>query len=249
MTTPTWQAATVGSTAGAGHTNQFLSYHNASLLYQGNLVSSQTTGTGVYDDTLTQWLSQSIVTGVSQTAIGYVQLQLATIGGSPTLPLIAPLTVSLYASASGVPTGSPLATTTVSCATVYNAAVWVTVPLAASTLTPNTTYEVVTQLVGTAGHYYVWQRSNQVTGSATSPDGTTWSPQTHGLMYRVYNQSATGQLMTIYEDNGDRTVSLTYNSVGGISQVVEYTVGQTATGYLQTNCTLSYTNGLITGVS
>lgn len=239
----------MGSTANAGHTNQELVYHNAALLYQGALASSQATGTGVYDDTLTQWLSQSIVTGVSQTAIGYVQLQLSTIGGSPTLPLIAPVTVSLYASGGGVPIGASLATTTVSCTTVYNSAFWVTVPLGVSGLTPNTTYEIVTQLVGTAGHYYVWQQSNQTTGSATSPDGTSWSLQTHGLMYRVYDQSAVGNLMTIYEDDGARTVSLTYNSVGEISTVTEYTVGQTTTGYLQTTCTLSYANGLITGVS
>jgi hypothetical protein len=247
--TPTWQAATAGQRGTAGHANQFLGVHRAQILYQGTQKSSQTTGTAVYSDTLTQWLSQTITTTSGQTSIGYVQLQLAAVGGSPTLPLIPPLTVSLYADSGGAPTGSPLATTGVSCPYIYLAPFWVTIPLPVTGLAPLTTYHLVTTLVGTTGHFYVWQQSNQTSGAATSADGTAWATQAYGLMYRVYDQAAGGQMRLIYEDDGARWVQLTYNANKTISQVTEYTAGQTATGYLNSQRNLTYSNGLVIGVA
>ena len=249
VVTPTWQAATAGQNGAAGHANQFLGTHGSVFLYQGALASSQTIGSSVYSSTQSQWLAQAITTGSGQTAIGYVQLQLSTVGGSPTSAPIAPLTVSLYANSGGVPTGSPLASTTISCQYVYSAPFWVTIPLPATGLTPNHTYQIVTRPVGTTGHYYVWQQSNQVTGAATSTSGTSWAAQAFGLMYQVYDQSSAGQLQLIYEDAGARWTQLTYSTTGQISQLTEHTVGQAATGYQYTTSTLSYTNGLLTGVA
>jgi hypothetical protein len=249
VVTPTWQAATSGSRGTAGAVNQFLGTHQAQFLYQASLVSSQQTGTAAYSDSLTQWLSQTITTGVSQTAIGYVQLQLSAVGGSPTLPLIPPLTVALYADSANLPTGSAIASTIVSDSYVYSSPFWVTIPLAATGLAPSTKYHLVTSLVGTTGHYYAWQRSNQTSGAATSATGTSWTAQTYGLMYRIYDQSSTGLLQLIYEDNGARWTQLTYNANNTISQVTEYTAGQTTTGYLQSQRTLTYSNGLVVGVS
>lgn len=249
VVTPTWQTATSGQKANAGHVNQFLGTHQASYLYQGALQAFQTTGTAVYSDSLTQWLSQTITTGIAQTTIGYVQLQLSAVGGSPTLPLISPLTVSLYADLSGLPTGAAIVSATLNDSYVYSSGFWVTAPLTVTGLTPSTKYHVVTNLVGTTGHYYVWQRSNQTSGAATSATGSGWSAQTYGLMYQVYDQSTSGQLQLIYEDNGSRWTQFTYNTNGTIAQVTEYTAGQTVTGYLQSQRNLTYSNGLVTGVS
>lgn len=249
VSTPTWLAATAGQRQIAGQVNQFLGSHQAQFLYQGALQVSQVTGSGVYSDTLSQWLAQSVTTAVGQTSVGFVQLQVSAIGGSPTLNLIPPLTVSLYASSSGVPTGAPLASTTVSGAYIYSAPFWVTIPLPVSGLTPSTTYQLVTALVGTSGHYYAWQHSNQVSGAATSATGTSWAVAPYGLMYQVYDQSQVGQLQLIYEDAGARWTQLTYASNGTIAQVAEYTAGQTASGGVQSLRTLTYTNGLLTGVN
>lgn len=246
---PAYQAATVGGRANSGHSNQFLAAHTAAFVYSGGTaVSSQTTGTGVYSDTLTQWLTQKITTGASQTTAGSVQLQVAAVGGSPTLNLIPPLQVSLYADASGLPTGPALASATLAGTYVYAAPFWLTVPLAASGLTPSTPYHLVTALVGTTGHYYAWQHSNAGTGASTSQDGVTWTAVPYGLMYQVFDQTGGALLQTISDDNGARITTFAYDTSNRISQVNEYTVAQDGS-YLQSSRTLSYSNGLLTGVS
>jgi hypothetical protein len=248
-TVPAYLAATAGRSARAGQVNQFLGAHTSQFVYAGGTVqSSQATGAGVYSDTLTQWLTQRFTTGVSQTAIGSIQLQLSTIGGSPTLPLIAALQVGLYADSGGLPSGAALASATVSGTYVYSSPFWVTVPLVATGLSPGGPYHVVTAIAGTTGHYYAWQRSNQATGAASSPDGVTWTNQTYGLMYQVYDQSGTGLLQLISDDSGAHVTTFTYDSLNRISQVAEYTTAQDGTS-IQSSGTLSYSNGLMTGVS
>lgn len=247
-TIPTLQAAASGQPGNAGLINQFLASHNAQFVWSGQaLISSQSTGSGVYQSTQSQWLAQTIVTGNSQTLIGSVSLQLSAVGGSPTSALIAPLTVGLYADASGLPTGSALATATVSSQYVYSQPFWMNVPLAA-TVTASTTYHLVTNLVGTSGHYYVWQQSNQTQGAATAPDGVTWTGQAFGLMYEVFDQTASGQLSAISEDSGQVITTLTYNSLGQIATITEYAVTQNSSSITSSGI-LSYTNGLLTGVS
>lgn len=246
---PAWLAATPGRQGLAGHVTQFLGTHASTLLYQGTLATSQATGSGFFSDTQTQWLAQAITTGSAQTAIGYIQLQLSAVGGSPTSALIPPLTVSLYANNSGTPAGSPLASTTISCQAVYGAPFWVSIPLPVTGLTPSHTYQLVTTMVGTSSHYYAWQHSNQTSGAASSATGSSWTTQAYGLMYQVYDQSQVGQLQLIYEDAGARWTQFTYGTNGSIAQVTEYTAGQTATGYQQTTSTLAYSGGLLTGVS
>ena len=247
--TPAWQAATVGSEANAGHINQFLGNHQSVFLYQGTVRSSQTTGTAVYSNTLTRWLAQTITTAAGQTAIGYVQLQLAAVGGSPTTNLIAPLTVSIYADSEGFPTGSALATTALSDSYVYMSPFWVTIPLPVSGLVPLTRYHIVTQIVGTTGHFYVWQQSNQTSGSATSTDGSVWVSNSYGLMYQVFDEGVSGLLQSIFEDSGARWREFSYNSNNQITQIVDYVIGQTSGGYLSAAHTLTYSGGLLTGVS
>lgn len=234
----------------AGHINQFLGTHTSSFVYNGALKSSQSTGISVYTDTLTQWLSQQITTASTQTTISYVLIQVSTIGGSPTSQLINPLTVSIYADSGGVPTGSALATTTVASSNVYSSPFWLMVPFNLTGLTRNTTYHVVVTKVGTTGHYYVWQRSNQVAGAHTSTNGTAWTAQSYGLMYQVYDQtSISGQVQLLYDDNGARIVSFTYNTNGTLNTINEYTVAQGTSNVLVQTRTINYATGLVTGVS
>lgn len=247
-TVPAMLAAASGQPGNAGLINQFLAAHNASFVYSGaQVVVSQATGTGVYQSTQSQWLSQTFTTGVSQTAIGSVALQLSAIGGSPTSALIAPLTVGLYADSGGLPSGSALATATVSSQYVYSQPFWMSVPLPV-TVTPSTTYHLVTSLVGASGHYYVWQQSNQVTGAATAPDGVTWTQQPYGLMYEVLDQTASGQLTSISEDNGALITTFTYTSLGLIATITQTAVTQAGSS-ISSSGTLTYSNGLLTGVS
>lgn len=247
---PTYLAAVAGQGANAGAVNQFLGSHSAQFLYTGGAVQTQAgTGTSIYQSTATQWYSQLISTASTQTGIGSVNLQISAVGGSPTSQLIAPLVVSLFADSGGLPTGSALATATVTSTFVYTAPFWLTVPLIATGLTPSTFYHIVVQEVGSSSHYYAWQQSNTGFGTLTSPDGATWTTQAYGLMYQIFDLSGTGQLAYIFEDGGARWSQISYNSQGLISQIVEYTTAQTATGYLQGTRTLTYTNGFLTGVS
>src|SRR5258707_5381684 len=192
MTTsiPAWLGATAGQQPNAGAVDQFLGTHSAAFIYSGNtLQSQQATGSGLYVSTASTYLAQQITTGSSQTVIGTVHLQVSTVGGSPITATIPPLTVSLYASNSGFPYGSALATAAISEQYVYSGAFFLTVPLLATGLSSSTTYWVVVSPAGTGSAYYVWQKSNQIGGALTSTDGSTWTVQAYGLMYQGYDLS------------------------------------------------------------
>src|SRR5579859_3771818 len=245
---PTWLAAVAKQRGDAGLVNQFMVNHSTNLVWSNGVIQDgQQTGTGTYIDTLNQWLAISTTTGASQTVLGSVSIQVSTFGGSPTLPLIPSLTVSLYADAAGLPTGSALASATVSSNYVYSAPFWVSIPLTA-TVTPSTVYHYVIAITGTANHYFLLQKSNQLTGAATSPDGVTWTSSTFGLMYRTYDASAGGQLNSVTEDSGNLLINYTYNALSQITGYTQFTLAQDGT-FLQTSGTITYTNGLPTGVS
>lgn len=229
--------------------SQLIGAHQATFLYSGGkIVSQQTTGSGVFQGSQNNWSSQTIVTTSSQTAIGSVNLQLNAVGGSPTLNLIPVITIGLYADGSGLPTGSAIVSTTVSNNYVYTAPFWVSIPLPATGLSPSTQYHIVINMVGSASHYYAWQQSNQNNGAATSPDGLVWTFQNFGMMYQVLDQTSTGNVTTIFEDNGARFITLTYNALNQVSSVSEFVTAQGG-GYIQSSGTLAYTNGVLTGVS
>lgn len=248
-TIPTWVAATTKFGANAGMFNQFLGGHNSTILYSGaQVVTQQATGSGIYQSSQSQWISQTFSTSNSQTTIGSINLQLSTVGGSPSLPLIPVLTVGIYADdGSGLlPTGSPLVTALISNNYVYSSPFWVSIPLPL-TVTPSTNYHVVTSLAGSTGHYYVWQQSNQIAGAATSPDGVTWTASSFGLMYQILDQTNTGLVTAIYEDSGASLTTLTYNSLKQVSTITQFCTSQG--GYITSSGSLSYTNGVLTGVS
>lgn len=250
--TPSWQAASTNYAGNAVHVNQFLGTHTSEFIYSGTIQDSQSTGNSVYSSTQGNYLAQTFTTATNQTAVGSLQLQVSTIGGSPTSELISPLVVGIYATAGNTPTGSPLAYTEILSLYVYSSPFWVTVPLPVVGLTGGTKYAIVTGSVGTSSHYYVWQHSNQVSGASTSTNsGVSWTANNYGFMYRVSDNSVgSGSSLPIfvYDDNGNRWTKFSYNSNGTLATVSGRTLAQNGT-FLTFSSTLTYTNGLVTGVS
>jgi hypothetical protein len=251
--TPTWQAATSGQAASAGHVNQFLGTHSATVLYAATQKAAQTTAGSTSTSTNGLYLAQSFATQPGQTTIGYVSVPITTTTSSGAS--LATTTLSLYANSGSAPTGSPLISTTLTAEYAYQASgagtatVNVIYPLPIAGLTASTTYWLVLAAAGNVSHSYSWYRSNQTSGASTSANGTTWAAQTYGLMYAIFDQTASGHITAMWEDSGARWTTLGYVSNGEINTVAEYTAGQTAAGYLQSYRLLSYTNGVVTGVA
>lgn len=250
MPSPNWIGASPAYTGLSGQVNQFLGSHTSVFTYAGSAVqASGGTGSGVYDSTDGLYLAQEFTTGASQTVIGSVSLQLSTVGGSPVTATISPLTVELYASSFGVPTGSPLATATVTEQYVYSAPFWLSLPLAVSGLAASTEYQLVVSAAGSATAYYVWQRSNTLFGASTAPDDATWTAQSYGYMYQIYdNSGTTGNATAITDDGGARFVQFTYNANDQPTSITEYTQTQNGAGITQTR-TLAYSGTYVTGIS
>lgn len=247
MPLPPWQAATSGQQGLAGHVNQLLGSHPATLLYAGVQRAAQTTGGGGYVSSAGTWIAQQFTTASGQTTIGYLVLVLyANISSGSSL---APITVGLYANSGGAPSGSPLVTATVTSEYSYAAPLNMVVPLPATGLTASTTYWIVTTPVGNGTYYYAWNKSNQASGASTSATGTSWTAQSYGLEYQVYDQSATGPLTCTWSDSGARWTWIGYNGSGLVNQYAEYTAGQTPAGYLQSFRNLTYSGSLLTGVN
>lgn len=249
MATPAWLAASVGKRGDSGLITQFLGGHNAQWIYTnpGAVQTQQATGAAVYQSLQSGYLSQTITTGSAQTAIGQVSLQISTVGGSAVTATISPLTVSLFAAASGLPVGAPLASAQLAEPYVYAGAFWLPVPLLASGLSPSSIYCLVVTGAGSPSAYYVWQQSNQASGAATSPDGSTWTPQSYGLMYQVYGTGGTGQIQSIVADDGARITNLTWSGTT-LTGITEYTIAQDGTTLVSSR-TLTYaSNGLLKAV-
>jgi hypothetical protein len=249
-TTPTWLAATSGQAGQAGQVNQFLGTHAATYLYAGTLQASQATAGAASVSTNGLYLAQKFTTGAAQTATGYVAIPLTTttVSGAS----LAPTTVSLCADNAGAP-GTVLVAATVTCeyanlASGGTATVFVIVPLPATGLTPATAYWITVAAAGNVSNSYTWYKSNQVTGASTSPDGTTWTTQSYGFEYKVYDQAVSGQLTCTWQDAGARWTAFTYSGLQ-TATLAEYTAGQTAAGYVQSYRTLTYSGTWLTGVA
>jgi hypothetical protein len=248
---PTYQAATVGFAGSAGQANQFLAPHNATFVYSGAvLTDSRTTGSAVYTNTDGQYISQQFVTTSTQTEISQVWLQVSAVNGSAVTNNIDPLVVSIYADFGGFPTGSALATSSLTETVIYGSSFWVVFLIPLSGMTPSSTYHIITSPAGVSGtHYYVWQRNNQTSGALTSTDNADWNIETYGLMYQVYDQTAFGTVQYIVEDNNSRWTQFGYSAQGLVTSITEYTIDQTGSGNLYSSRTLSHTDELITGIN
>lgn len=250
--TPTWLAATTGQPGSAGQVNQFLGSHASVVLYAAVQKAAQATAGATFTSTNGLFLAQSFATAVGQTTIGYVSVPITTT--TTTGASLATTTLSLYANSAGAPTGSALVSTTLTAEYAFNASggtntVSVIYPLPATGLTASTTYWLVLASAGNVTNNYTWFRSNQTSGASTSPTGVTWTAQTYGFKYAIFDQTASGLQTATWEDSGARWTAQTYSGTGEITTLAEYTVGQTASGYLQSYRTLTYTGGLLTGVA
>jgi hypothetical protein len=250
MATADWLAATVGQPARPGQINQFLGAHGSTWVYSGNtLQAAQTIGTGVMQSSDGQYMAQSFATTTAQTTIGQVWLQLSTVGGSPTTATITPLTVSLYANLAGAPAGSALASVTMAEQLVYTGPFWLPVPLTATGLTSGTPYWLVVSPAGTSSAYYAWQQSNQTTGAALSTGGVTWTGQTFGFMFQVYDQSGGAwPPLTLTDDDGARVTVLSYSAAGQLATIAESVTAQGGGTFYSTR-SLTYSGAYPTGVS
>lgn len=246
---PTWQGATSGQPPLAGHINQLLGTHPATVLYAATQTAAQSTAGATSTNTNGTWLAQSFTTAVGQTAIGHIIVPIRT--ATTNAALLAPTTVSLYANSGGAPTGSPLVSTTITVEYATTAVLNspVIYPLPITGLTASTTYWLVTPAAGGSSDHYNWYRSNQVSGASTSTNGTTWTAQAYGFQYRIFDQSALGLVTSTWEDSGVRWTATTYNATEQVATYAEYTSGQTATGYTQSNRTYTYSSGVLTSIA
>lgn len=248
VNTPVWQGATAGYVGNAGQVTQFQGIHSSEWIYSAVVLQSQqATGTSIYQSSNGTYYAQQLTTGVSQTAISEVRLQVSTVGGSPITATIAPLTVTLQTdNGSGAPSGTVLATGEVTETYVYSSPFWVTIPLLATGLTASSIYWLVTQPAGGATTYYAFQESNQVSGALTSTDGSTWTTQAYGLMYQVYDTTTGGLIQEIVDDQGAREATLTYTQASGthinlLTGISEQAVTQ-GSGSFVSNRTITYSN-------
>jgi hypothetical protein len=218
-------------------------------LYAATQTAAQATAGATSTNTSGTWLAESFTTAVGQTQIGYVIVPVRT--ASVTAANLAPTTLRLYANSGGAPTGAPLASVTITLEYATTAVLNTPIiyPLPVSGLTASTTYWLVTPAAGNGTDHYNWYRSNQASGASTSANGTTWAAQAYGFQYRVFDQSATGLLTSTWDDSGARWTATTYNATQQISTYAEYTAGQTATGYLQSLRTYTYSSGMLASIA
>jgi hypothetical protein len=251
VTTNTWLGATATQPPKAQQVNAFLGVHASTELYAAVQQSAVTTSGATTTSTNGLWLAQSFTTGSSQTAIGYIEGPISTT--TSTGANLSTTTLSLYANSGGAPTGSALASTTLTAEYAYlstsngNTNIFTIYPLPVTGLTASTTYWLVLHSTASTGAY-TWFRSAAASGASTSTNGTAWTAQTYGFRYAVYDQTASGLLTATWSDAGARWTASTYTSQNQISTYAEYTVGQTASGYTQGFRTFTYSNGLLTKV-
>lgn len=246
VTANTWLGATTGVLPAAAQQQAFLGVHKVQMLYAGVVGASQTTaGTGTTNSN-GLYIAQSFTTGASQTTVGYVLAEMGSLSASGSL--LPPLVLGLYASSAGAPTGPALATMTAPAEYVNPAPTLTVFPLPVSGLSPSTTYWLVTQPVGSVSYNYEWQKSNQTSGTSTSTNGTTWTAQTYGSVFSVYDQTASGPLTAVWEDSGARWQALYYTATNEITALGQYTVAQNA-NYVAQYRSFTYTSGLLQGVA
>lgn len=254
VTTSTWLGATSGQSPKAAQINQFLGVHAQTNLYAATQQAASTTLTSTATGSQGTYIAQSFTTGSSQTAIGYVIISFNT--GVASGANLAPTTVSIYANSAGAPTGSALVSATVTAEYGFNASsgggpgstAFVIYPTPVTGLTASTTYWIVTAPAGNSTNHYHWYQTTSTSGASTSTNGTSWTAQTYGLGYQVFDQTASGMLTATWEDSGARWTAYTYSSLGEPSTLGEYTVAQNSS-YVQGFRTFTYSNGVLTKVT
>lgn len=244
MPTPTWLAATSDTPAYAGQINQFLGAHASVPVYTGARQANQITAGSGAVNTNGLYLAQSFTTGSSQTTIGRIALFLA-VTGTPT-----PITVSIQTDNSGAPSGTAVVTTLLPCDFLAGLpAAYFSIPLPVTGLSVSTRYWVVLSADGNASNYFSASKSNQTSGASTSTNGTSWTAQSYGFLYQVYDATTIMPLLHTWEDSGARWTLFAYAANGLLTTLGEFTQGQTAAGYMISARSFTYTNGLLTKIA
>lgn len=246
VTTNTWLGATSGQPPLAQQPNSYLGIHATKYIYAGNQVASQTTSAAGGTTSNGTWVAQSFSTG-SSTSIGRIVMGLSAntaLGAN-----LGAMTIGIYANSAGAPTGAALLTVKATAEYVNPAPSLVMFPMPLTGLTTSTTYWIVMQPAGNGTYFYTWNKSNQVSGTSTSANGTAWTAQAYGSLFQVYDGTATGSLEALWEDNGARWELFYYATPGPeISNIGQYTTSQNS-GYQQGYRTFSYVNGILQTVN
>lgn len=241
MTTPVWLGATATQNAQAGQINQFLGTHAITYLYTGVLLESQAVAGSGGIVTNATYLAQHFTPGANQT-VGRITLNLS-VTGAP-----GPLTVSMQTNSGSSPSGTALATTVIPPGFITASSTAITIPLPCS-LTSGTEYWIVLNAVGDASDLYTWFKSNQTSGASTATTLPTWTAQTYGFLYAVYDQTATAPLVHTYEDTGARWTTFVTNTNGTPSKLSEYTLAQGTNQYIQSVRSFTYSGTLLTSIA
>jgi hypothetical protein len=242
MATPVWLAATTNQATQAGQVNQFLGTHAATIVYTGVVQSQQTTAGSGSQSTQTTYIGQKFTSAGSQTTIGRAVLTLSITGTPP------PVSVSIQADSSGKPSGTPLVSTLLPRDFLSGSSNPISIPLPAG-ISISTAYWIVMGIDGSAGNVFNWFKSNQASGCSTSTDGITWTTQTFGLLYQVFDYTLSGQIIHTWEDLGARWTLSGFNGTNQLVTLSEYTQGQTQTGYLTSNRALGYASGNLVSIT
>jgi hypothetical protein len=240
MGTPAWIGATAANPPLANQANQFLGLHATTYLYAGAYGGGQTTlgSGGVNTDGL--YIAQSFTTSVAF-HLGRVVFGFNNLTGTPT----APLTVSIQTNSGSAPSGTALVTTTVPVQYLVSN-VSVPVPCA---LSASTTYWIVLTPAGDASDFATWLKTNQTSGASTSTNGTSWSAQTFGLYYALWDQSALLPLAHAWADGGAAWSTFNLSGAALPSTIQEYTVAQGTNQYVYSSRAYTYTSGALTSIS
>lgn len=242
VTTSTWNGATTGQAPLAAQPNALLGVHKTQVLYTGVVRSIQNTAGSGTTTSNGLYIAQSFTTGASQTAIGYIYAQLgATTASGTVLPA---MTIGIYANSAGAPTGSAILSVQATAEYVNPSPSFVLFPMPITGLSTATQYWIVTTPSGTVSNNFSWGKSNQTSGTSTSTNGTTWTAQTYGSLYAVYDQNIVAPVAALWEDSGARWQALYYNTQNEVSDLGQYTVAQNSS-YVQGFKALTYSNGLL----
>lgn len=175
---PVYTPATAGGVASAGQVNQSLGLHALTLHNTGTKIVGTTGATAIPGTTWTlagQYLDQPFVLPSGYDTIDRVEVALMCVGTG------ADVVASIQADASGVPSGTALATVTIPAQFLpVNRARMVSLPLQARGLTQAGTYHLVLASAGTAGTTLAAPQGGSGMGNLqTSPTGSApWTTQT-----------------------------------------------------------------------
>lgn len=243
MVTPAWIGATPGQPLLAAQINEFLGTHAVTYVYTGASYSSQAVaGSGTVNSN-GLYVAQSFATGASNTAAGRIALTMTTTG------VPSPITIQIQSNNAGAPSGTILVATVIPPSWANATVAAQSIPLPVAGLSPSSTYWIVARAAGDASDYFSFYKSNQATGASTSTNGSSWTAQSYGLLYAVYDQSAILPLRHTWEDAAARITALTVNANTTPATLEEYTGAQGSGQFVYSFRTCNYAGSTLTSIS